>query len=92
MGNHTIAQRMFHHDPAVMLYAPLRTAIYQDARGRTRFAVAHQPSTQFASFGNREIAEVAIELDGKLATLLRHLRAPVPPALEAGMAEPGGLR
>ena len=34
MGNHTIAQRMFHHDPAVMLYAPLRTAIYQDAQGR----------------------------------------------------------
>ena len=91
MGDHTIAQRMFHHDPAVMLYAPLRTAIYQDARGRTRFAV-DQPSTQFASFGNREIAEVGIELDGKLATLLRHLRAPVPPALEAGMAEPGGLR
>ena len=27
MGNHTIAERMYRHDPSVMLYAPLRTAI-----------------------------------------------------------------
>src|SRR5262245_5620363 len=33
MGNHTIAQRMFHYDPAIMLYAPLRTAIHLDAKG-----------------------------------------------------------
>ena len=83
MGNHTIAQRMFHHDPAIMLYAPLRTAIYQDARGRTRFSF-DQPSTCFGSFGNPEITNVGIELDGKLAALLRHLKAPVPPTLEAG--------
>lgn len=82
MGNHTIAQRMFHHNPAVMLYAPLRTAIYQDARGRTRFSF-DQPSTRFASFGNPEITKVGFELDGKLAALLRVLKAPVPPALEA---------
>ncbi len=25
MGNHTIAERMYRHDPAVMLYAPLRS-------------------------------------------------------------------
>jgi uncharacterized protein (DUF302 family) len=82
MGNHTIAQRMFHHDPAVMLYAPLRTAIYQDAQGRTRFSV-DQPSTCFASFGNPEITKVGVELDGKLAALLHYLKAPVPSALEA---------
>jgi hypothetical protein len=82
MGNHTIAQRMFHHDPAIMLYAPLRTAIYQDAWGRTRFSF-DQPSTCFGSFGNAEITKVGIELDGKLAALLHHLNAPVPPALEA---------
>ena len=82
MGNHTIAQRMFHHDPAVMVYAPLRTAIYQDARGRTRFSV-DQPSTRFASFGSPEITKVGIELDGTLAALLRHLKVPVPQALEA---------
>lgn len=28
MGNHTIAERMFRHDPAVMLHAPLRTLVF----------------------------------------------------------------
>ena len=27
MGNHTIAEKMYRHDPAVGLYVPLRTAI-----------------------------------------------------------------
>jgi len=98
MGNHTFAQRMFHHDPGVMLYAPLRTAIHRDAQGRTRFSI-DQPSTRFASFGNREIAQVGLELDGKLAALLRHLKAPVPATLETGgktraraTGQPGALR
>lgn len=30
MGNHTIAERMFRHDPAVMLHAPLRTLLYAE--------------------------------------------------------------
>jgi len=80
MGNHTIAQRMFTHDPAVMLYAPLRTAIYEDAEGTVWFTV-DQPSTRFASFGDARIAEVGTELDRKLAELLGYLGAPVPPAL-----------
>jgi Domain of unknown function DUF302 len=37
MGNHTIAQRMYRHDPAIVLYAPLRTAIYETRQGRTYF-------------------------------------------------------
>jgi uncharacterized protein (DUF302 family) len=80
MGNHTIAERMYRHDPAVMLYAPLRTAIYEDGAGETWFSV-DQPSTRFASFGDSAIAAVGVELDGKLARLLGHLGAPVPPAL-----------
>ena len=55
MGNHTIAQRMYTRDPAVMLYAPLRTALYEDAEGMTWFAV-DQPSTRFASFGDPAMA------------------------------------
>ena len=35
MGNNVIVERMFRHDPGVMLYAPLRTAIYQDADARS---------------------------------------------------------
>jgi hypothetical protein len=80
MGNHTIAQRMYTHDPAVLLYAPLRTVIYEDREGTTWFAV-DQPSTTFAGFGDPRIAEVGKELDRKLADLLGYLGTPVPPAL-----------
>src|SRR5690349_2062564 len=29
-GNHTIAERMYRHEPAAILYAPLRVVIYAD--------------------------------------------------------------
>jgi hypothetical protein len=80
MGNHTIAERMYRHDPAIMLYAPLRTAIYEDTDGTTWFTV-DQPSTRFRSFGDPAITDVGFELDHKLAALLEHLGAPVPAAL-----------
>jgi hypothetical protein len=80
MGNHTIAERMYRHNPGVMLYAPLRTAIHEDASGATWFSV-DQPSTRFGSFGDPAIAKVGVELDGKLARLLEHLGLPVPAAL-----------
>jgi hypothetical protein len=82
MGNHTIAERMYRHDPAAMLYAPLRTAICIGPDGRTSFVV-DQPSTVFSSFGMREIREVDIEPDRKLAELLEALGAPVPDVLAA---------
>jgi hypothetical protein len=80
MGNHTIAERMYRHNPGIMLYAPLRTAIHEDAGGTTWFSV-DQPSTRFASFGDPAIAEVGLELDDKLGALLEHLGVPVPRAL-----------
>jgi hypothetical protein len=80
MGNHTIAQRMYTHDPAAILYAPLRTAIHEDRQGISWFSI-DQPSTRFASFGNTDITTVGRELDTKLADLLRFLDIPVPPAL-----------
>jgi hypothetical protein len=85
MGNHAIAQRMFRHHPGVMLYAPLRTVIYEDWRGVTWFSM-DQPSSQFASFGDPRIAEVGIELDRKLAGLLRHLGVSAPARLTTGRA------
>src|SRR3954467_14802440 len=33
MGNNVIAETMFRHDPGIILYAPLRTAIYEDGLG-----------------------------------------------------------
>jgi Domain of unknown function DUF302 len=80
MGNNVIVERMFRHDPGVMLYAPLRTAIYEDAAERTHFSI-DQPSTRFASFGDPRIAAVGLELDTKLAELLRLMSLPVPAEL-----------
>src|SRR6201995_6160555 len=80
MGNHTIAERMYRYNPAILLYAPLRTAIVEDEHGVTWFTV-DQPSTRFASFDTPEITEVGLELDHKFAALLEHLDAPVPAAL-----------
>jgi Domain of unknown function DUF302 len=79
MGNHILAERMFRHDPRAMLYAPLRTVIWEDTAGA--WFTADQPSTQFASFGIPEISEVGVELDRKLAALLRALDLEVPGAL-----------
>jgi hypothetical protein len=80
MGNHTIAERMYRHDPTAMLYAPLRTVISQPPGGPTLFST-EQPSRQFASLGNPDIAAVGIELDHKLAGLLDALHLPVPTCL-----------
>jgi uncharacterized protein (DUF302 family) len=86
IGNHTIAERMYRHDPAVMLYAPLRTTIHQDRQGVTWFSI-DQPSTRFASFGVPDIAAVGLELDRKVADLLPVLDVPVPPTLSARAAD-----
>jgi len=80
MGNVTIAERMFRHDPRAMLYAPLRTVIWESADGRAWFTV-DQPSTQFGSFGIPAVTAVGIELDRKLAALLEALRVEVPMSL-----------
>ena len=80
MGNHTIAEQMFRYDPRAMLYAPLRTVIWEDSAGEAWFT-ADQPSTQFASFGIPEVAKVGVELDRKLAVLLEALGVDVPPSL-----------
>jgi hypothetical protein len=82
MGNHTIAERMFRHDPSVMLHAPLRTVLYVDPDGDTKLAV-DQPSLLFDSYGKPEIAAVGRELDGLLAGLITSLGGDIPPQLGA---------
>jgi Domain of unknown function DUF302 len=81
MGNNVVVETMYRHDPAVMLYAPLRVAIYTDSGGATHFSI-DQPSTRFASFGDPRITEVGLLLDSKLAALLQLLDLPVPGELE----------
>jgi hypothetical protein len=80
MGNHTIAETMYRFDPGIMLYAPLRTVIYEDVDGGAHFAV-DQPSHQFGSFGNPDIAATGKLLDQKLAALLDGLGVAVPDGL-----------
>ncbi len=85
MGNVTIAEQMFRHDPRAMLYVPLRTVIWEDGYERAWFTV-DQPSTQFGGFGIPAVAVVGIELDRKLAALLEALRVEVPMALLSSAA------
>jgi hypothetical protein len=48
----------------------------EDADGAKWFTV-DQPSTRFGSFNTPQITRVGIELDRKLAALLKHLAVPV---------------
>ena len=80
MGNNTLMERMFRHEPAILLYAPLHTVIWGQPNGRAYFTF-DKPSDQFGSFANAEITAVGQELDSKLAALLKHLGVTVPQAL-----------
>jgi hypothetical protein len=68
MGNRILADNIYRRNPGVMLYA-LNTLVYVDNDDRTRFAV-DQPSTVFAAFGDPAIAELGLDLDGRLGELL----------------------
>jgi hypothetical protein len=80
MGNHTIAETMYRHDPSIMLYAPLRLCLYEDRDGGAHLSI-DQPSDQFGSFGDTDIAATGRLLDQKLADLLRGLGVAVPDGL-----------
>lgn len=84
MGNHTIAERMYRHDPGIMLHAPLRTLLYESPDG-TVLAV-DQPSLLFASYDKPEIASVGMELDALLATLIGLLGGDIPEELQGHQA------
>jgi hypothetical protein len=80
MGNHVIAERMYRYEPSVLLYAPLHVTLWAYPEGTAWFSF-DRPSDQFGSFGRHEILAVGRELDRKIATLLEHLRLPVPSGL-----------
>ncbi len=70
LGNHTIAETMFRHDPKALLYAPLRLLIYADADGNAVFSM-DQPSAAFGSLGIADVTRVGELLDRKVVNLLR---------------------
>jgi uncharacterized protein (DUF302 family) len=80
LGNHTIAERMFRHNPLTLLYAPLRMLVHSDDRGDAVLSL-DQPSTLFASLAHPEITAVGSELDDKVATLLGVMGIDVEPMI-----------
>lgn len=68
IGNPLLANRMFEHNPAAGVYAPLRVAIYEDYAGACHLTY-DRPSTLLAQFGNPEILTVAKLLDEKMTAL-----------------------
>jgi hypothetical protein len=80
MGNHTIMERMYRYEPAVLLYAPLHTVIWGEPDGPAYFTF-DRPSDQFGSFTHPQVTAVGVELDHKMASLLEYLGVGVPDAL-----------
>ncbi len=80
MGNPLIAEKMYAYDAGVMLYAPLRTAIFTDDAGAAHFTI-DRPSDLFGSFDDAHIAATGRTLDATLVKLLEHLKFPVPTEL-----------
>lgn len=89
LGNHVDAERMFRHDPATALYAPLRAIVRSDAGDQAIFTL-DRPSSVFAGFGKTEITGVGVELDHKVARLLQVITGRAPAVLlgEVGSADP----
>jgi Domain of unknown function DUF302 len=82
LGNHTIAETMYRHDPRAMLYAPLRLLVYADDDGNAVFTM-DQPSAAFGSLGIAEVTKVGESLDRKVANLLRVIGIDVGQAFDA---------
>ncbi len=80
VGNHTIAEATFRHNPAVMLHAPLRVLIYVGNDGRT-YLTTDQPSLLFDSYGDERVSAVGQRLDAMVAEVITLLGADVPETL-----------
>lgn len=79
-GNHTIAETMFRRDPAVVVYAPLRLSFFADDDGDGVLAF-DRPSDLFGSFGDEQLTEIGLLLDGKLVGILGDIGVAAPASL-----------
>lgn len=80
IGNHVDAERMYRHNPAVMLHSPLRVVLWEDESGQAMFTFDH-PGAQFSCFEDQRITTVGAEINQKFAKLLTHLQLPLPDSL-----------
>ncbi|MHA7984847.1 hypothetical protein ACX9R5_03495 [Rathayibacter sp. CAU 1779] len=78
--NHGIGARLFRHDPAALLYSPLRLEAHaaRDAGTVLGFDV---PSASLGGFGINKVAQAGAELDRALGDLIEDLGIPRPTAL-----------
>ncbi len=69
MGNHTIAERMFRYEPAVLLYAPLHTVIWGDldGPGALHLRQAQRPVRQLRQPGRHRGGDRARREGGRAA-------------------------
>jgi len=78
--NHAIAARLFRHDPATILYSPLRIEAHAAPQAGTVLTF-EVPSARFAGFGINKITQAGAELDRALGDLVEDLGLPRPAAL-----------
>jgi hypothetical protein len=78
--NHAIGARLFRHDPATLLYSPLRVEMHA-ARGAGTVLGFDVPSAQLRGFGINKITQAGAELDRALGDLVEDLGLPRPVAL-----------
>src|SRR5262249_60067076 len=76
-GNIVEAEKGFRVNPACFLYLPLRLVISEAPDGTAVLGV-DVPADLLGAFSGPEMADVGAVFTRTLATLLRHLRLPVP--------------
>ncbi|SFR73579.1 hypothetical protein SAMN04488591_3286 [Microbacterium azadirachtae] len=80
IAHHGIAARLFRHDPATMLYAPLRIEAHTSSAPGTTLSF-EAPGARLAGFGVNKITQAGAELDRALGDLLEEIGLPRPVAL-----------
>jgi len=70
VGNPLTAIEMTRHQLGAALYVPLRILVYETTAGEC-VVEYDQPSSLFGQFGDRRVQEIGLELDQKLAAVLR---------------------
>ncbi len=78
--NHGIAARLFRHDPAAMLYSPLRIEAHTTNEPGTILSF-DVPSAALRGFGVNKMTQAGAELDRALGDLLEDLGMPRPSVL-----------
>lgn len=80
LGNHVIAEKMFHHNAETVLHSPLQALICNDPQGQAQFVV-DRPSDLLAGYDSPEITAVGREFNRLLAGLIHELGGVVPELL-----------